>query len=127
MPRCLNSHMTDDEILRCIAAAYSDPENWKSFEKDVGGRYPMKMPSWASRDQGDYARRAYKIMHDRSAFHCPVCEQVSYGPYKIGPVEVKPACRNDHCDSQWWNKGRQKPIDLDAAPERLRAALGEMR
>lgn len=122
MPRVLNNHMSDEELLRHVLDAYSDPENWKPVEKDVGGRYPMKLPSWGARDQGAYARQAVKIMHDRTAFDCPVCQKVSYGPYKIGPVAVAPACRNDDCASQWWNRDK-RAVNLADVPERLRCIL----
>jgi hypothetical protein len=43
-------------------------------------------------------------------FYCDCCYHVSTGPFKIGPVEVAPACRNDDCATQWWNRISDKPL-----------------
>ncbi len=104
MPLCLSEDMTDVQLLRAVADAYATNDNWEEFEKDVGGQRAMVMRSWTSRDNGDYARRALRIMATRPTYHCGACQVTSYAPFKIGPVVVPPCCRNDACPTMWWNR-----------------------
>lgn len=67
MPIVLTSVMTDQEVLRHVAEAYADPDNWKPYEKDYGSSCHVveRMP-WGVRDQGDYARNALNLINSRN-------------------------------------------------------------
>jgi hypothetical protein len=59
------------------------------------------------------------VIRKEKIFCCEKCGVTSFGPFKIGGAETQPRCRNDHCETQWWNSINKKPLfDYAVAMER---------
>lgn len=61
MVSALHEDMTKDEIVRAVLTDYASPQNWESWQKDMGhGEFTVE--PWITRDKGAHAGRALELL-----------------------------------------------------------------